>query len=381
MTRRLFALAVPDDVLHALSPKYFEAQLYAPLYGNLTSLHQTLDDINAELKPSPDVMAELERLTRAQADQAEVIHRALDSVAKGFVEAGADVLVFRGSSPLRVFPDRSVRAFEPIDMFILGDDVDRLRRVMDELGFETCHDGSARKVYAEANVQIEVSFSRDLTAALVADDGLRPSNRELALRSIKTSGRNAARETTTHMRVVVHALTPDHLAVALVTTFGRRADLPTALFQAASCVDLPPELTNKLNVTAMRRLADEHHVESDYGRGLAALEALLGAGSWADAAASELFLEQRAAPRVLEWARYGPTDLEGSPELRPAFLWMLTLMATPGARDKSRYVLSSVLPGDDHPKLLHIAWRAARAQLRPRRVKRARELCYWVEQP
>jgi hypothetical protein len=378
LTRRLFDIALPEDVFPALSPSYFEAQLYGPLYGNLTSLHQTLDDINAEVKPERDVMAELERLTRAQADQAELIHREVDSVAKSLVEAGADVVVFRGSSPLRVFPDRSVRPFEPIDMFILDDDADGLRRILDDRGFEVSPNGSARRVYSEANVEIEVSFASDLATALVADDGLRPSNRELALRSIRASGRSAARDTTTRVCVVVHALTPDALAVALITTFGRRADLPTALFQAMSCVDLPPELTNKLNASAMRRLADEHHVESDFQRGLAALESLLDAGSWA-AAASECIVDPKAAPHVLEWARYGPTDLEGSPELRPAFLWILAFMATPGAGRKVRYALSSLLPGKSHPQLIRIASRAARAQLRPRQVKRARELCYWVE--
>jgi hypothetical protein len=380
LTTLMFGVPMPPDVLAALAPPYFAAQLYGPLFSNLTSLHQTLDDIDAECAPPPDVMERFEQVARRQTYQADALHRELDAVAREFIADGGAALVFHGSPSRRVFPEASVRPFEPVHMFILETDRERCVAVLRRTGFEVPPGGAtASKYRAEVALRVEVSISDTVESARGARIERHRSNRKAAVQSL--TARRSRRGRDDSAQLVVHTLSPAALVFVLAADLGRRCEDVSSLFEACGCIDLPAAVTDAVEPSALTRLALVYDDVAPLRDGLAVVAALLGPDSWAgqlDATAAS----GAAQPHPLRWARYGPDAMSRRPELRPAFLWLLTLVSSPGMSRKARYV-GSCLRADGAARrrlvdITAVTLQALRASSAP---KTTRDLCYWVQVP
>jgi hypothetical protein len=382
LTTQLFGLALPRGTLDALAHPYFAAQLYGPIFGNLTSMHQALDDLDADTDPPSDVMTNFELVARRQTAQANALHLELDALAKGFVAAGATSLTFCGSPSRRVFPDPSLPPFEPIHAFILADESQLFWAALEDSAFVVDGTGNAAvKWLRTAQLRIDVSLSTDLQHAIADRAGATHANRAAALQSL-TSGRRRhwAASQTCSVGLVVHALTVEDLITGLAVDLGRHSDQASALFLAFGCIDLPSSLTEQVDVSAVTRIATRFEVDGELRAGLDVLETLLGCDSWAARLRNVMPAAAARSPHTLEWARYGPEALSRSPELRPAFLWLLAFMSIPGASRKARYVGDSLRARDGRRSpLLSILSNTVRGFAATSAPKRARDLCYWVE--
>jgi hypothetical protein len=374
----MFDVALPESALASLAHPYFTAQLYGPIFGNLTPMHQALDDIAADVDPPDDVLREFETVARSQTAAASALHDELDTLANRFAAFGSSVS-FYGAPPRRVFPDSGVPAFEPVHAFVVADDAQAFRDALSATHFSSRGDDAYRKQLHSPSLIIDVGMTTDLASAIDAGAEAPLSNRRAALQSIRRNHRRAGAQAPMTARVVVHALSTDALLVALTTRLGRRAHDVGALFDAFSCIDVPAKITEHADPEAIGRLAAGAGVTAPVRDGLAVLAWLLGDASWATRALRRL-PESNAGPHPLEWARYGPHALSRTPELRAAFLWLLSLMSVPTASRKARFIGRSLRSrGHERAPLTSVATRALRGLRSSSAPKTTRELCYWVE--
>jgi hypothetical protein len=383
LTARLFGLTLPSGTLDALAHKYFAAQLYAPIFGNLTSMHQTLDDLDAPMHPPADVMADFERVARRQTAQASALHLAVDGLAQSFVDGGGSSLTFLGTPSRRVFPDASVPPFETIHAFILAHELPLFRVALEQSAYVVDPSGTiAVKDEDGAHLRIEIELSTDVEHAMVNTASVAPhANRAAALQSLRAMRHRSDLAFETDVaRVVVHAVPPDIIVTKLAAELGRRSPDASSLFHAFACIDLPERVTGALDASAISRIAARAGVGGELRTGLAILETLLGDEAWATRILRDLPGPLPPDPRVLEWARYGPEALSRTPELRPAFLWLLAFTAVPSARRKARYFAGSLTSRNgEGSSLPRIAANVLRGFVAPTAPKSTRDLCYWVE--
>jgi hypothetical protein len=223
----------------------------------------------------------------------------------------------------------------------------------------------------ETSVTLGATWSSDLTRLLEREEG--GTNAASALRSVRE---RLARRTPDDANPTVHVelftLSPEDLVVAVAADVGfARED---RLFLACRLVDLLRSLPNDVDWDRVRDGARTHGV-------LQQVEAGLGVASTLTDRARDLDVGR--PPRILEWARYGPSSVNRYPWLRAAYYFVLSFVTVQGARRKLGYVGRGLVGGraDGRPVLPTIAVAAARgvaASLTHRRPE-LRDFAYWVE--
>src|SRR5581483_6988923 len=99
LTQQLFDLSLPSSLLRQLDPLYNQAHLFGPLFGNLTDLHLSLDDIRLAGTPPRSVMRKFETAVRVQAAGAMQGFKELDALASTFIKNGGTTLIPGGDAP------------------------------------------------------------------------------------------------------------------------------------------------------------------------------------------------------------------------------------------------------------------------------------------
>jgi putative nucleotidyltransferase-like protein len=373
---------VPPEVLDSLEAPFFDAALHSPLFGNLTPLHLSLDEIRLTAAPPSDLLDEYERVSRRQAVQAMKVGSELSALVDALVESGASLAVLGGRSSPRVFPDVTLPAFEPLSLLVLEDDRRQLERVLEERDFDPSAPGLQAKpikvvsndpVLAgeESSVELEVSWSSELATVLVKDEE-EGTNAASAIRSVRKRLAGPVPEKTSEtVHLAVFALPPEQLVVAVAADVGRARE--DRLFLTCRLVDLLRKLPRGIDWQAVRELAEQHGVLDDVLAGLAV-----------GAAITDLARDPSvdAAPHVLEWARYGPSSVNRYPWLRAAYYFVLSLAAVKGRKRKLGYLGGALTGQDGRRVLLSIAAGAVRGvagSVVGRRRASLRDFAYWVE--
>ena len=387
LTERLLGAAIPAEVMRSLEPAFFHGGLLEPLFGNLMSLHLTLDEIRLAALPPQSVLDGYERVSRRQAARAMRLDRELRGLATSFVSSGGRVITFHGAPSPRLFPDPSLPAFEPLHVFVLDQDLPVLEETLRGSGFAASADGlgyravfdvvSADPVLAGRRVflAVDVDISSDLSA-FFADDAAPQTNVRSAVRSLRDRAAGSEPDDeTAQAKLVVHPLGPEDLVVWVAAIAGR-ADADR-LFRLTGLVEVLRRVPRPVDAERLRKRARHHGVEREAAVGLRAVRALE-----ADAPSIEAVEALITAPRILEWARYGPSSVTRYPWLRPAYYFALSMFSAKGATAKLAYLGRSIVgirrPHALLPSLaLNVAAAALRSFVRPQRA--IRDFAYWVE--
>jgi hypothetical protein len=179
---------------------------------------------------------------------------------------------------------------------------------------------------------------------LLADtDDHSVTNAGSALRSIGAGllrSRPRKRDRDALVRLVIHPLTAEELVVVLSAKVGAANE--HRLFALCPLLEALRELDGELDYLRILELAERHGASDVVAAGLRVAADLARddrlrfelADRLADTPAS-------AAPRMLEWARYGPSTVRRYSWLRSLYYFALVLLMTPGFRAKLRYVRRS----------------------------------------
>jgi hypothetical protein len=380
--QKLLDAPVPDSVLRSLEPSFFHGALHTPLFGNLTILHLTLDDIRLRAAPPQGVLDEYERVARRQAARAMTLDLELRGLLEDFFGRGGTVGVLDGAPSPRIFPDASTPAFEPIRLLVLADDRWLLEEALTGASFATAPSGEWSKlvrisstdpvlVDRDVALALEARWSDELAALLALDSGKR-TNASAAARSL--TGRlvgPAPDDTTATVHLMIFTLQPEALVVGVARSVGATHD--ERLFRACSLIDLLSKLGGSLDRRRIAELATRHGVVEQVEAGLQVAAALTNSASG--------FVGD-PHPRILEWARYGPDSVRRYPWLRAAYYFALTLLATPRLKGKMAYFGRSLARRRDGlPVLPSIALDASKGAITTltRRQKSVRDFAYWIE--
>jgi hypothetical protein len=383
LTRQLLGVGPPEHVLAALRPRSFKGALFMPVFGNLTSLHLSLDEMRLAASPPRQVLDDLELVARRQAARAMQLHRELDGLAHAFLDVGARLLLWDGTRPPRVFPDTALAPFGSLEAFVLASDRACLDAALSHRGFDRsrkeCGIVSRDPVLAgrTTRLALTVEASTDLSRSL-SDAPPGPSNAAAALRSLRARARRGAvDDAQASARLVVHLLAPEELAVVLAARAGRaRTD---RLFRLVSLLELLSRLPAPLDGLRLAEVARIQGVEREVAGGLRAVGAVVDSPR-ADLEDALARLGD-VTPRLLEWARYGPSSLRRFPWLRDAYYFVFCVVSLASRRERARYLLRSIVGSDGvRPVLPGIVLAVARGAVRSlQRPRSTRELAYWIE--
>lgn len=393
--QQLFRTQIPAHVLSALQPSYFKANLFAALYGNLTTLHLSLDEIRRASAATPTLLSRFEVVVRQQAASAMQLFKSLDAIVTAFTRQGGDCLLWEGALSERIFPDPTLAPFQEVRCLIPQQEWVKLQTALTECGFIQANDQS------ELLLQDIVFTSRDpvlkgrpqtLTLQFSQESNLinllqepakqQATKRSAALQSLRAKmwGHPPASDTPI-VSIKVVTLPPEELFLYLCAQFYQHKD--TRLFRLVSLLELVRKTPNNWNWERLAVLGQTHKLNRAWHEGVAAIQQLLGE-KFMPPLALDLPFGMDAYPRVLEWARYGPDTLTRYTDLKQTYYYLLGLLSTPGIGAKSRYLFQSlkskngqrpILPG----LLAELSGSVFTAWQKETHTHTAREFAYWIE--
>jgi Uncharacterised nucleotidyltransferase len=380
---RLLDAPVPSAILDSLAPTFFHGALNAPLFGNLTSFHLALDEIRLKAAPPAEVLNGYERVVRRQAARAAGLDTELGGLITAFLGHGGALAIPGGRRSRRMFPDAALPSFEPVRLLILEQDRPSLEHVLADRGFLAAGEGRAAQTMRlassdpvlagdQSSLTLEAVWPSKLALLLVREeDG--ESNAASALRSVRAHlGATARDDMHETVRLEIYALRAEELVVALAADVGVGQE--DRLFRCCSLIDLLRKLPEELDWRLVRELAANYGVADRVSAGLAVASAITDR-------ARESGLDI-SAPRVFEWARYGPESVSRYPWLRAAYYFALSFAGTEGIKQKLAYLGRALLPGRRGGSVIsRIAWDAVRGVTGSiaRRPPSIRDFAYWVE--
>ncbi|MGE0822336.1 MAG: nucleotidyltransferase family protein [Candidatus Binatia bacterium] len=396
LTHQLFSTPLPAWVLQELEPPYFNAMLFPPVFGNLTDLHVSLDDIRSASHPPDEVMKQFETVVRRQAVGAMHAYKELDKLAVTFIETGGSVLIPSGSTSEKIFPDASLRPFAEVTFCILASDLPHVQCILQEREFQPVS-GSERQTYEKewqisstdpllvdqpTNLRMQVTVERSLQRVLQANANSGGGKKDAALRVLCTKLKDpgeASPATVLPLDVAVVALSPEEVFVWLSARLGKQQQ--DRLFYLCGVLEFFRRFTKPLDWRQVLTLADQYGIRSPVAEALSIVRGFLSEEQL-PAAALELVASQTAQPRMLEWARYGPEAFSRYTDAKRAFYYLFSLLSTVGIAAKGRYVWQSVFGGNGGPSVLPTVLRelttSTFSSLR-RRPATTRDFAYWIE--
>jgi hypothetical protein len=192
LARALMGASVPQQALDDLLPAYFSGPLVDPLFGNLASLHESLDEIHLAMHPPTALMHRLEAIVRRQAVVAMAAWKELDGLAADVKAAGAAFVGYDGRRSQRTVPTENLPGFEPLTLVLAG----TTQHIQSSLARRGFH-GDAERMRREI-----VLAPRDPRAA-----GTRSTLAlEIALTPTGFSNRRSGAATLTHLRALATEL-------------------------------------------------------------------------------------------------------------------------------------------------------------------------------
>lgn len=380
LVERLFGIPRPAQLMEGrghLAPTFLQAGLFAPLYGNLTTLHDSLDQIRLAAAPSERTLRRLTGIVRRQAHGAMQAYRALDDLALPFLQAGGTSIIFDGRSSERVLPASALRPFERIDGLILDRDLDRLRQTLRSRGLTAQSDHGAERYVRRweaasadpaldgpTEMALEVTVETNV-AELVGQEAPESSMKARAANALwgTMTGRGGdARHITVPLRVA--ALAPEELVLVLCHRLGRQKQ--NRLFNLCLPLELLRTYAGPLDWDRVLEMAAHYGVRDPVCQGAAVLGAFTGDPRIARGAPVDCPSEP---PRVLEAARYDAAVWGRYAAFRRPFHYVLSLVSTPGLGDKVRHLRRAPVLLELVPGIL----------ARRHRSRAARDFAYWIE--
>jgi hypothetical protein len=384
LSERLLNAPVPEGAMHALEPTFFPGVLRDALYGNLTPLHLTLDDIRVAARPPRNVLTRFERVVRTQSARAMRLDEEFNQLIASFLEHGGTLAIADGTTSPRLLPDTSLDAFEPIRLLVLEHDRRLLEEALARRGF-TSHAASSPGLTKRVaivshdpviagttnSIEIEAEWAGGV-AALLGGRGAPRTSAGRAVRSLRNNLiTSRADDACAVVPLALAPLTAECLVAVLAAGIGRAHE--DRLFRACSLVEVLRKLPTPLDLTLIGELAEQHQVRDEVIRGLATAFFVLGQ-SFEGAEQSQV--------RVLEWARYGPADVNRFPWLRAPYYFALSMLVTNGIAQKLRYLGRALGGSRNGPPILPlILLEAGRGLIRTALRSKAsfRDLAYWID--
>jgi hypothetical protein len=397
LVQRLFGVSLPDSILRALEPGYFKANIFKPLFGNLTTLHLSLDGIRLAAAPPRDLMREFEVAVRRQTLGAMQVYRTVDDIASDFTASGGELVILAGTGSEKIYPDPSLEAFEELQLFILESDLPRMRETLANRGFrspdERNPDIMAREWLAESkdpifvgeptrmDVQAHITHGPDEQAPLAT--GGRPSKKSVAVRSIKSklaSNRNPSDANRIRAHLEVIALSPEDLLLHLSARLGEQKQ--DRLFGLCSLLEFFRGYSGVVDWRQVADAARSRNVGEQVCEGLLMANMVSEGDGPVPAEALDLLGCPGTQPRILEWARYDPGSVGRYTNFRTTFYYAFSLLSIRGVGAKSRYLLHSALGSRKRGPVLPgvMAELAAGAASSLKKQERTtRDFAYWME--
>ena len=376
LTQNLLDAPVPERVLSELKPAYFQANLFEPLFGNLTGLHVALDAIRLTVRPPEAALRQFEYAARQQAVCSQQVFKELKSLAQSFTASGQP-LTFEGAPSPRAFPVRSLSPFEAVHGFLLEQDAALLCETLARCGYVP-HDGEWLKRIeihscdpmltnrlVRLNVRVQMAEQAEWRQWVQGPEA--PSKKALAWQALKTR-LPENRSDTVEVVVQFIPLELSDLIAVLSAQLGARQQ--GQLFGLCSLLDVLGHCTEPI---AWQAIA-ERDPRCRIGLNIAA-----GFAGCTDEQALDASTE--AAPRVLEAARYDPGTWGRYSAFRPGFFAVLSLLSQQGFKARAAYAWRLLVGGHGHGPILPglmmgmvKKWWTSRRQLRE-----ATDFAYWIE--
>lgn len=393
LVKQLFEIQLPLHSLEELEPDYFKANLFPALYGNLTKLHLSLDDIRRSSPASVQLMHRFETIVRAQASKAMTLYKAVDALMTTFAERGGALAILQGATSERIFPDPALQPFEALQVLILKNDAVKLQEVLLQQGFSVVNHaepGHLRKTWEfhsrdpllagqVMRLSINVSVESQLSALLKQDAEKRVTKKAVALRSLRAKllGRTQD-EGETPVAVKIVALTPEELLIYLAVITSRATD--QRLFSLCTLLEFFHGYSDPLNWGHIAALAQHYQISHVVCEALAITEQVLDVGSQRQAL--QAFPGVDMQPHVLEWARYGPALLVRYTELKRVYYYLLGFLLEQGVGAKLAYIRNSFTRRQGEKAILpdlFVEFIRNGFKLFKQPEGNARDFAYWIE--
>lgn len=388
-------ISLPPSLLEELEPAYMKASLFQPLFGNLTYLHVSLDEIRQAIHPPLEVMSGYEAAVRLQAFSAMQFYREIDQIVAALMSQGGDLAILDGEPSPRIIPDPLLEPFGEIRLIILEQDRPRLQQVFSSCGFQTVpgFDPETYKKTCEflsrdpaldgrpVRMMIEASVTTDFLAKdLLSKEGGELKKR-VALRLLKD--KLAGRERLSDefpVRLKVVALAPEDVLVCLAARLG--ATKQDRLFRLINLLEFFRCYHGPIDWNLAAQQGRLHGAAGTAGEGLSIASEII-ADNRLPRTALFLFSDPVPQPRVLELARYSDESLGLYRGFKAPFYFSLSLLSIRGFFSKCRYLFRSMVGNRElKPILPRLIYRTS-ASLISNAFKNKKptitDMVYWIE--
>ncbi|MFB3814491.1 MAG: nucleotidyltransferase family protein [Terriglobales bacterium] len=378
ITHALLSAPVPDKVLAKLEPACFKGNLFEPLFGSLTRLHLSLDEIRCATAAPPAAMQKMERATRRQAFAAMTAYRELDAILDTATKAGVRPLICTGMPSERVLPDDALPPFKPIQMFIDETHLSALTSSLQRTWYRVA-DGHFEKIVETrsadpclAGESVAVTFRATICSRV---DRLRSTSnsngvKQVALRSLR-SHLFRSRSSPLVLEIEIVAVTRAEMFAQLATCWAKQPR--ERLFEACNLLQVL-RIPKPIKEDKFTHTTEECTDPSAVRRALAALSAFTPDANFPVASSNydpiRLFEEARYS--LNSWGRYSA--------FKQAFYYFFVALLHESRTDAVRYLLASAfrLRG---PSLRSAMWAGlwgACRSLCPSRHS-IEDFAYWIE--
>ena len=397
LVQRLFWVSLPDSILRALQPAYFKANIFGPLFGNLTTLHLSLDGIRLAAAPPRRLLREFDVAVRGQALAAMQTYRAIDDIASRFTGSGGDLVILDGTSSEKIYPDPSLDPFGDLQLFILESDLPRMRATLSDYGFHTQDqrdpDLYAKEWQAESRdpvfqgqptrMGLQARVRRGLDSAAFAGSAGRPSKKSVAVKSIKAklvAGSQPAGSAGFHATLDIVALSPEDLLLYLGAQLGGQKQ--NRLFGLCGLLEFFRGYTGTLDWRHLTDAARRYNIGEQVCQGLLMVNLVSEGQGPVPAEALDELACRGVQPRILEWARYDPNSVARYTNFRTTFYYLFSLLSVRGAGAKMTYLLRSAFGsrqrGPVLPGVISELLTGAVASFKKQK-RTTRDFAYWME--
>ncbi len=392
---QLFQCPLPFTLNESdLSPDYFKADLFAPMFGNLTTLHGALDEIDRTAAPPLAVMEQFEQVVRHQAVCAMRGYEELDNLASMIDQLEAEIILFDSRGSTKAFPSRALPEFPEIYMFTLQQARPCVEQALATCGFTERTDSAyvKRGVYASVDpalsdipvrVDLHARFLKGLDAVLdlqIASPAAQ-SKKEMALQALSGALHRQDVDSAAKMTLNLALLTPEEMVVYFAARIGQQEY--ERLFKLCDLIEFLRRYPGEIHWQAVAELAAAHDMAAAVHVGLLAVNPLLDHPLPPEAFSH--FEPLDAPPRLLNWARYGPGSLERYTSFKALFYCIFSLASTEGLAAKLKYLLR--ISDRRHQRALgltcvnhaaRLGWQILTSPLRRKRRYTVQDFAYWT---
>lgn len=385
-TQQLLDCPLPP-VLDRLAPPFFKADLFGPVFGNLTDLHVALDEIHRVARPPSLAMANMETIVRQQAASAMCLYRELDALTATLMHMGATVAIWQGAASERIFPSSALTPFAPLQLYVLEQEHSKLERALSMCGFKVASVNDAQ-VYDKSCahesrdpalggeplvLRIRGQVIQDAPGALAAGAPENESKRSLAIKALR--GAISSGPTNQEAQIDLIIASPEEIVFCLAARLGQSEH--ERLFSACSLIEFFRTYTGALDWQRVAHLSKQYEQQHAVGTGLLIASSLSHQPIMPEAAAG--LCDSVQVPHLLEWARYGPESLVRYTHFKSLFYCVHSFLSVHGLRNRLAYLTQGKVLVNSLRYALEIGAHWLAAPQRSQKRLTIYDLAYWTE--